>query len=260
MKKSVKICLAIGLSVALVGLVVFLAGLGANGWIYNTEFEMHTFTAENEATALELDVSAGKFTTEYYDGETIQVEYPTSARFSYTVKERDGKITVRRARTTLFSFGLFRVPEVTVKIPKGSVLDLSVDISAGIINLAAGSFKTVDVDVSAGKFNAEAMSCSRLTCDVSAGTVKFASVECTSTDIDVSAGTVKIDNLLCPAIDIDVSAGDVILTVEGKRSDYTVSVDRSAGSCNVSSGGGDKAGWRIAVDISAGDVEINFTD
>ena len=100
--------------------------------------------------------------------------------------------------------------------------------------------------------------CPTAKCHVSAGSVKLEGLTCSSTDCHVSAGSVKLSNVNCPVIDLDVSAGSIKLGVLGNKEEYNILVDKSAGSCNVSSQQGTDADKKIDIDVSAGSIEVNF--
>ena len=93
---------------------------------------------------------------------------------------------------------------------------------------------------------------------MSAGAVNLSQIVTNSFAADLSAGALNVKGLKCDNIDLDLSAGSAKLGIVGKKSDYTIRVDKSAGSCNVSSQtGGSK---RLSVDISAGSATINFDE
>ncbi len=238
--RSWKIFLAIGIVLFTIGLGVLIAGLAFNGWNFKVDYEMQTFTSEGDNNSLDLGISAGSVKVEYYDGENFEIVYPTSYRFGYDVSENNGKITVKPKRTFGIFFG-WKIPEMTVKIPQGKVIDFSLSMSAGYAHVADGEFKNFNFDMSAGSAN-------------------FGNVKCDKFDCDISAGSLYVKGMACDNIVIDLSAGSANLTVNGKKSDYYITVDKSAGSCNVSGQQGTVAGKIIDIDLSAGSVNVHFTD
>lgn len=239
--KAWKIFLGIGIAVLIIGVVVFLIGLGINDWKFKVEYEMKTYLSTEENTALDLDLSAGEMNVVYYDGDVIEVEYPDSVQYGYTVYEKNGKLNVSPRKSFFIWFGWNNIPAVTVKIPRGKVMDFSLDVSAGTVKVESGEF---------GKFKLA----------LSAGTVKVEGAKCSTFDLDISAGTAKIDSLECDKITVDLSAGSASIAVKGVKSDYYIKVDKSAGSCNVSGQQGAVAGKVIDIDLSAGSVSVSFTD
>ncbi len=152
-----------------------------------------------------------------------------------------GKITVAPKHSFGFWFGWFKVPEMTVKIPQGKVIDFSLEMSAGSAHVQDGEFKNFNFDMSAGSAN-------------------IGNIRCDKFDADLSAGSLHVSGITCDNILIDLSAGSANLTVNGKKSDYYITVDKSAGSCNVSGQQGAASGKVIDIDLSAGSVNVHFTD
>ncbi|MDE6691097.1 MAG: DUF4097 domain-containing protein [Clostridia bacterium] len=260
--KSWKIFLAIGLVVFFIGLGVLIAGLAFNGWEFNVDYEMQTYNSTEENTVLDLNLAAGEMYVGFYDGESIEVEYPTSYRYGYEVKEKNGKLTVEPKQHfgIWFGFGWNRVPAIVVRIPRGKVMQLDIDISAGKIEVADGEFTSVRADMSAGWTNLGNLKCGKFVSHISAGKLDLESLECTDFDLRLSAGSASIDSVKTDKITVDLSAGSANLTVNGKKSDYYITVDKSAGSCNVSGQQGTVVGKVIDIDLSAGSVNVQFSD
>ncbi len=238
--KSWKIFLAIGLVVFFIGIGVLIAGVASNGWKFKVDYDMQTFTSESDNNSLKLGISAGSVKVEFYEGENFEIVYPTSYRFGYNVTEENGKITVAPKRSVWFGW-FINIPEMTVKIPHGKVIDFSLEMSAGYARVADGEFKNFNFDMSAGSANIGNIKCDKFNCDLSAGSLHVSGIESDS-------------------ITIDLSAGSANLTVNGKKSDYTILVDKSAGSCNVGGQHGTVDGKIIDIDLSAGSVNVHFTD
>lgn len=239
--KSWKIFLSIGIVIFIIGIAVFISGFAASGWKLKTSFDMLTFTSEGENDTLHLGIAAGSVKVEYYEGENFEITYPDSYRFGYTVSEQDGKITVKPKTTFTFLLGFRRIPEMTVKIPQGKIVDFKLEMSAGAAHIADGEFKNFDFNMSAGSAAIGKIKCSRFNADLSAGSLNVSGIES--------------DN-----IKVDLSAGSANLTVNGEKSDYYITVDKSAGSCNVGGQQGTVADKVIDIDLSAGSVNVNFTN
>lgn len=239
--KSWKIILAIGIVLFTIGLGVLVAGLASNGWKLKDDFEMQTFTSEGDNNSLSLGISAGTVKVEFYEGENFEIVYPTSYRFGYNVSENNGKITVAPKRTFGIWFGWYKIPELTVKIPQNKIIDFSLEMSAGSAHVADGEFKNFNFDMSAGSAN-------------------IGNIKCENFNADLSAGSLYVKGIACDKITVDLSAGSANLTVNGAKSDYYITVDKSAGSCNVSGQQGAVVGKVIDIDLSAGSVNVHFTD
>lgn len=262
--KAWKITLIIGIIVLAVGLALFITGLALNGWKFKVEYEMETFNSTEDNTALDLRMSAGGMNVQFYEGDSIEVVYPVSYARGFEVSERAGTVRVNPVNRNVFNwFGWNDIPAVTVKIPEGKVMDLKLKISAGGATIASGAYGDTRIDMSAGSVDVGDVICKNFTADLSAGRITVNSVACTALDVDLSAGMATIDNVASNDIDIDLSAGTVYMSVKGDKSEYAISIDKSAGSCNLTSQSpaqGTSEVKRIAVDLSAGSVEVTFKD
>lgn len=241
--KSWKIFLSVGIIIFAIGLGVLISGLASGGWKFGTKLDMQTFTAQEDNTSLDLSLSAGEMNVEFFDGENIEVDYPTAYPFGYDVTESNGKLSVKPARNRVF-FGWmpwFAKPKVTIRIPQGKVLDLNLKVSAGTVSVAQGEFKSFNFHMSAGS-------------------ASIGNIKCDKFSADISAGSLQVSGIECDKITIDLSAGSANLTVNGAKSDYYITVHKSAGSCNVSGQQGTVAGKVIDIDLSAGSVNVRFTD
>ena len=138
MKAWVKGIIA-GAVIAAIGVAVFIGGLWLNGWKMpniNYSFEMRTYTSENaDLTNLKLDLDAGPLKTEFYDGETVMVEYPECEDFGYEIAESNGLLEVKPVKSFWhwFRWGTVNIPTATLKLPKGVIYDLELYMGAGMI-------------------------------------------------------------------------------------------------------------------------------
>lgn len=258
--KGWKIFLGIGISVVLIGIIVFIIGLWLNGWKFTVEYETKTYNSVGEVAKLDLNLSAGEMSVEFYDGDTVEVTYPDSFQFGYAVSEEDGELTLSHRGGTFIWFGLNKIPPITVKIPNGKVVDLECSLSAGKARIADGEFKNFRLSLSAGTTTVGKIKCGSCDVKLSAGSVHMSGAECGTFSVKLSAGSVSAERVKSDKIGCKLSAGSVSLGVIGEESAYSVSVDKSAGSCNLHPRTGTDAGKTIDVDLSVGSVNIGFTD
>lgn len=261
MGKVMKAFLILGVILLVIGLCVFLVGLGLNDWKLSTSYNMETYTASAKNEKLDLKMSAGEMNVVFYEGETVQVDYPTSSVRGYTVTEEGGTITVKPIKRFHVSFfGWDRIPTVTVKVPRGDAMNFKLAMSAGKATIESGSFLNFAVDLSAGYVKTGEITCENFDVDMSAGSLTAAVVRTARADIDLSAGSASLSSLTADDISVDVSAGSVNMNIAGRKADYTISVKKSAGSCKLTNQTGEVAGKRLDVDLSAGSVNVTFSD
>lgn len=262
--KTWKIFLSIGIVAFLIGLAVLLTGLALNGWKIGANLEMTTFTSEQDNNTLDLSLAAGELNVEYHDGENFTVDYPQAYLYRYRVNENNGVLKVEPSSNRIYInwFGWRKKPVITVRIPRGKIVNLNIGVAAGIANVAAGEYGNVNIDLSAGQLYAGDIKCANFAASLSAGSAQFKGVECNACEFELSAGTTSVSALKSDKIDVDLSAGTANLAVAGNKAEYVIKVDKSAGSCNVSDQiipPGVTAKKYLNIDLSAGTVNVTFS-
>lgn len=259
MKAWVKGIIA-GAVIAAIGVIVLIVGLYLNGWKFpdeNYNFEMRTFTAENENTNLVLNVDAGAISTEYIDGDRIIIEYPYADNYQTTITEKDGKLTYSHPEYHFkisFSGCSTRIPHTTIKLPRGITYNLDIEIAAGTISLADGSFGTISLKMNAGTIRANEIICETFKGNMNAGTLSFDKMECSDFTYKINAGTVAVDSLTSDSTKINMNAGTVKLGFTSKQSEYTIRTDVDAGTCKAN---GNRVENQTGTTSKVIDVEMN---
>ena len=260
MKKTLIVCSILAAIAIVIGIVLIIVG-GTFGFGGAVNYTDESFTSQGSVTRLEIDVAAGTAKVQFYDGDSVQVDYQTHSKYGFTVSESGGTVKLEQVRTGWWinwGINMRKAPTATVRIPRALILDLDIDISAGLVEVGSGTFGKVTCEISAGKLALGEIVCTALESDVSAGTFEISGLTCEFINCDISAGNATINRVNCDRIDIDVSAGNISMKVLGNKSDYTILVDKSAGNCNVTSQTGTEPNKRITVDVSAGNVSVNF--
>lgn len=261
MKALTKLMIA-GAIILILGIGVFIAGVAMNGWKMAPHYENKTFLSENgQVSGLELNVNAGNLKCAFYEGEQVEITYPVSEDFGYRVTEEDGKITLSPQKQHYwFWLGWFELPEITVKIPQTAAPDLKINLSAGRVVVGDGNFNDVTVKISAGTLNVGEIACENFDCNLSAGNATIGGIVCDGAYIRLSAGSFTAKSMQCPLVDLVLSAGNAKMKMVGSQEDYNISVDKSAGSCNLSSRTASGSDKKLTVKLSAGDVNVQFTE
>ena len=259
MSRTVKAVIA-GAVIFGVGVVILLVTGLATGFKFDDggNWEMKSYTCEQQVNTVKLDFSADALEVMFYDGDEIKVEYPERKNITTQCSVHDGTLTVSSEvhfRVRIWWFN--KIPTTKIYIPKSMQLNYKIEVDAGALNFGeGGSYGNVSIRLNAGAINMGDVTCGDFRLELNAGAINFSKLVCDKFDSDVSAGALNVKSLQCDDVKLDVSAGSAKLGIVGAKSDYTIHVDKSAGSCNVSSqSGGSK---RLRVDISAGSVSINF--
>lgn len=282
MNNFVKCLIAGGIIIA-IGIVVLIIGLSLNGWSTNPEFTENNWTQEDgEIDSLRIELDAGHIETEYYDGDKIEVEYYTADFYKVSVRQSGNRLTIETDLKWWFGwFGINnKIPQITVRLPAGAVYDMSVHMSAGIVKLAGGTFSELETNISAGTLSfKDSVECANATFKLSAGTLNagkiitnsfglnmsagstdFNEIVCSSFDLRLSAGSASVNKITCPQMKVKLSAGSAHLNVEGKKNEYNINVNKSAGSCNVQNQTGTDSSKSLDVHLSAGSVNVSFSN
>lgn len=238
MKKLIAV-IVVGAVVIGIGIAVLLIALGLNGWKFSPDFKTEEFKSSQENTTLKVKLSAGELKIEYHDEDYVQILYPTASGYQTKITEADGKLSVdgNKRRWYTFSWGI-KIPETVVKIPRGKIADLEIELNAGTVSLAEGAFENVKIELNAG-------------------TVSAAGIQCNKFTLKINAGSANVQKLDGAENKIEVNAGSANVKFTGTAEDYTATVKVSAGSCNgvTNRTGG---GRTIDVKVNAGSVNASF--
>ena len=222
------------------------------------------------------------------DGSEITVHYYTSEKDPYEVT-LDGGVLTLKYKNDIFTdisnwfSGVFRVfsnsnPRVEVIVPAAYAGTLQLDTSnapvnvSGLISLGNVRIKTSNAPIEANNVSALMIqahtSNGAVTLDKAAvsGAVDMKSSNGTLTArqvvargsllMETSNGRIVVDQVAGAAIELKSSNGSITGTVEGKRSDYTISSHTSNGDDSLGDGG--KGQFKLTVKTSNGNIDIRF--
>ena len=262
MTSTVKAIIA-GAIILGIGLAIVLLACGLNGWSfkYDGNWETQKYECAETVTDIEIDFSAGTLQVGFFDGEQIEVEYATCDKFTTQFNTVNNTLKVSTSPVRWYSTFLWfnNIPTTKMYIPRNWQINFNVVINAGAVSFAeGGSYGNVSVELNAGTINMQGVSCLNCSLEVNAGSMNLTDLTCDKLTCEVNAGAVNVKELKCDSISIEVSAGAANVGVDGQKSEYTIKVKKSAGSCNVTNQTGTDANKNISVDISAGSVNVSF--
>lgn len=269
MKAWVKGIIA-GAIIAVIGIAVLIGGLYMNGWKFPNvyyDFEMRTFTAENENTDLVLDIDAGVIKTEYTDEDKIIIDYPYSEKYEMQITEENGKLTLSHPEQHFkisFSSCNTNIPTTTIKLPRGKIYNMDIDMSAGTISLSDGDYGEVSIKMNAGTIKSDAINCQTFYCNMNAGTLSLENLNCKDFTYKINAGTVKVKSLVANNTKITMNAGTINLGFNNKQEEYTIRKNIDAGSFTVNGNRAENQNGTtekvIDVSMNAGTVKLTFAE
>lgn len=263
MKGFVKVIIA-GAIILGIGIAILIIALAVNGWKFDfgeTEYEMKSYTAEEQYTDLSVDISAGEVEIVYYDGETIKFDYPENNRFTATIVEGKSEISFVSKKKHFWDWidwGIVNLPKTTISVPQDCKLNLDIHLNAGTVKLPDGEFEKLSLNLNAGEVKGNSVTASSLECKMNAGAIKLESLECAISTFKLNAGKAEITRLVCDAITTNFNAGKATLGVVGTATEYTVDITKNAGSCNIENHTGTNGAKSITGKMNAGTLEITF--
>ena len=222
------------------------------------------------------------------NGDEITVHYSTCEKDPYEVT-LDGGVLVLKYKNDIFTdisnwfSGIFNVfsnsnPRVEVLVPAAYAGTLQLETSNAPINVS-GLPSLGKVRINTSNSPVEVSNISALTVDAHtsngavtldtaavSGAVDMRSSNGTLTArqvvargsllMETSNGRIVVDQVAGAAIELKSSNGSITGTVEGKRSDYTISSHTSNGDDSLGDGG--KGQFKLTVKTSNGNIDIRF--
>ena len=263
MNKTVKVTLIVGAIIVGIGLIVAVIAGFAGGWNFvSTEWNKKVYEAQpsNEITDIDVDFAAGSLEIGFYEGSVIKVEYPENSQISTEFSVVHNTLKMYSVVRWHVQFGWFnKIPTTKVYIPNDMQPVLRLKVDAGTVTVKAGSYKSVDLRMNAGTLKMDNVDCSAIKIQLDAGTINLSKIECQLFSAVLNAGTLKVTHLKCNDVKLALSAGTARVGIDGKKSDYTIWTDVSAGSCNVKNQNG-TIYYNLNVVVSAGSAKITFSE
>ena len=283
MKKSTKTSIVTGVIIVVIGVVVWLCAMGMAGWNFKqvNEWREKTYYASADITKLNIKVNWGYVVINRSDTGGVSVKYEFDDRYAPNFEEKDGKLIIETSskRWYEFSYWFQNAPRLEITVPQDADLSeirltlnagtvqlgdgdwgklIDVELNAGTISVGNVTVDDLNVDVNAGAFDAKNLDCDSVTCNIRAGAFNAKEIICRQFECDLNAGAANVKRLCAYKIKVDVSAGGVDLGLVGPKSSYNVRVDKSAGSCNVTSQTNASATRTLDIDVSAGSCNVTF--
>ena len=248
-----------------IGLGILILAGALNGWNFtvNADWEKQKYEYSETVTDVDIDFSAGSLQLEFFDGEQIEVEYYTCDKFTTEFNVVDGTLHVSTSSVRWYhSFLWFhKIPETKMYIPRSWQLNFDVVINAGAVTFGeGGNYGDVKVELNAGSITMLNVNCQVCSLEVNAGAMDLTGLTCNKLTCEVNAGAVNVQQLKCNSIGIEVSAGSANVGIAGQKSEYTIKVRKSAGSCNVTNQTGTDASKSIDIGVSAGSANVTFSN
>ena len=225
-------------------------------------FEKKSYTCRNEVKSISIREITGEIVVQRDNVDYVTVSYyDRDDDPDYEIKESDGELSIiRKKRIHLFNFDIFR-HTMTVTIPGDLEGELNITNKSGSIQISRISAKKVAIDNVTGNIRLEdVVSKDDLTVNNTSGSVTLENVKADE-DVDVSntTGRIEVDRLKCEGnISLRNVTGSVSGTIDGKKSDYSVSTKIVTGSSSLENSSLGKK--KLKVSTTTGSIKLSFTE
>ena len=246
MEKITKIALiSIGAGLLLCLLSYIL--IGGNWTRLNSkgnEYVSKTYESATDISQINIDETANSVRFVSADTDKITIDYYDNPdRSLYEISEDNGELTFERNSVSAFKLINIDFTErhITITVPSG---------------YAGG----IDVDMTSGSFKADDIQASQISLENTSGSIKLNNVSVAGPlDIENTSGSIKFENLKAGGdISIENTSGSIKGTINGKKSDYTVTSETTMGSSNLENSSGGK--YKLDIETTAGSVDVTFTE
>ena len=237
-----------------------------------------TFEASGPVDSLEIAGALGKVFVHFYDGDKVTAQYPEDGLLDYKVKEAGGKVIITHKNVKFRDLRAVKkvMADLNVFIPKESVPDCRIELSAGNLTLGGGTYGNLQITVEGGALTAGRLTCSDAKIINDAGAVKIESVICHRLSVEANAGSLSVGEICgstaelkinagkadirgvdCKRVEAAVSMGKLDLRLCGAREDYDADVKRILSGCNIepSADGRERS---IKAEVSLGRMSVSF--
>ncbi|MDE7405884.1 MAG: DUF4097 domain-containing protein [Clostridiales bacterium] len=245
MKRTSKI-LAVGATVLIIGVIVWVIGMSIIGWNFsrldNAKYTARSYACEDDVKSISISLSSFPLTVK--QGERVSLDYYEVDNSEVFVEEKDGVLSVvENYKYRPFSGGLFNIGrrshKFTLTVVSGAKLEIkgnNSDISIEDIDFEEFSMNSTNAAirftrVQFGKLNIKATNCDiklngcqapdatikATNLDVTVKNCEFDSVGIDGTNVDCELERVKLDTLSLDAVNLDAD-----IEIVGNASEYTV--------------------------------------
>lgn len=263
--------LLIAVALFLVGGLTFFIAFAASGFnkngIASAEIKENVYEekADNALTSISIDYTNANIQVSV--GEKLTVTYPElytkggNPLSKLTVTDAGGALKINEEIDTLKSIGYdISKPTVKITIPKDRAIALDLEADLGDVTLTSISANNISVSTDGGFITlTNVTSSGNIDLEVENGEIEmFGVITAKSLEVESSTGDISHKDGIITADKISFSSdvGDILATLAGAESDYTVLIEKDLGSSNISNS---TAGpRRLEVELDFGSVEIYF--
>ncbi len=297
MKTCIKTIIAVGLSITLLGGILFTIGY-ANAKRTQKAI-VNTYEISEEFGDFDITLTTANLEFKASEDGTTKVVCKETENLTHAVSVVDNTLTIKASDKTkwyenAFNFSFLQC-KITVYVPTEHIgFNVKIDATTGDVNLPKGfEFSSVNIKMSTGDANIGATIKGNLKVKNTTGTVTVSESSCKTAEftastgdiklnsftvdetlnISTTTGDIKLNNVNCGSLTVDVSTGDVKLidTVASGNMQITATTgdvrfdNADANSLKIKTSTGNvtgslKTGKKFVCDTSVGDIRVPNTD
>lgn len=277
MKKITKICFIIGISLILIGCVLFVCIMTSLNWDFKKlskgvyETNIHEISEEFNDISVTTDTADIKFVLS--SDEKSKVECYEEEKAKHLVSVRNGKLVIeidnQKDWYDYIRFGYdiqkiiiylskniyntLIIDEKTgnIEIPKDIIFDnANISLSTGNVDFNTSVTNQLKIKATTGDININSISAGTIDLLVSTGKITVSEVTCKNDIItNVSTGKVSLTNVVCENATSNGKNGDIVL--ENVIASNKFSIERSSGNVKINKSDASS----IYIKTGTGDVE-----
>ncbi|MBQ3015865.1 MAG: DUF4097 family beta strand repeat protein [Clostridia bacterium] len=263
--------LLVAVALFLVGGLTFFVAFAASGFNKNgiaaTEIKENLYEEkiDNALTSISIDYANANIIVSV--GEKLTVTYPEhytkggNPISRVTLNDNGGKLVIDEEIDSLKSVGYdLARPTVKITVPSGRALTLDLETELGDVTLSGINAEKLHASAENGFIALNDITSNGIIdLETERGEIEmFGTITATGLEAETGSGDISHKDGIITADKISFSSdvGDVLATLAGKESDYTVLIEKDLGSSNISNS--TSGPRRLEIELDFGSVEIYF--
>lgn len=230
MKKSTLVWLIIGISLLLIGVVIFSSAMSIMKWnffdLQNKNYETKEYEISETYNSIYIVSELADVVLEPSANNETKVICYQQTNLTYSVKVQNNTLLIDSIDTRKWfdHIGInFKGPKITVCIPEGEYDSLVINGDTGYVNIPEEfNFNDIKITLSTGSITNRASAQNDIKLKTSTGSISLINVFANNVSVDVSTGKVKLTNVYCTNISSFGNTGDVMLNTTVAKEKITI--------------------------------------
>ena len=216
-----KVWLIVGVSLIILGLIIFAAAMTANKWDFTklstVKFETNTYSVSDEFDSIAIQTDTADIIFVPTDDGICRVVCYEEENIKHSVAVQNNILTIQVVdkRAWYEYIGItYGTPKITVYLPQREYTSLHINESTGDVELPKEfTFGSIDISASTGDVKCHASTSDLIKIKLNTGDINVENISAGALDLTVSTGKVTAKSIVCNGdININVSTGKTYLT------------------------------------------------